>query len=323
MVIYKWKDVFERWNAGIIPEIPRNITKPYLWRTSVVDKNKNNFFIEEFIEDKRLIKKKQNFDLYRSKPLEICSKKHKNKLVTSSINLQKDTMQVVPLPVKGKNFANMYYFVKNADIEQQKAVWKKVVIEAEKMLKKHNEIYISSQGLGIDYFHVKISTFAKFYGDSKLKNKLPKSEKSKMSKKYKNQTNFNKMSKKYKNQTNLNKIYKKSLKGGFKKKDLLHLYEKNKLFAIDITSAESATKSKNKALKIANEKGLKYLMVCDYTEFDTLYDVKTKKKITDNKIYSKYFNMVKGDKPGHGCKIPISIEKYDVNKKTTDKKKNN
>ena len=218
IMIYKWKDVFERWNAGIIPEIPKNITKPYLWRTSVVDKNKNNFFIEEFIEDKRLIKKKQNFDLYCSKPLEICSKKHKNKLVTSSMNLQKDTMQVVPIPVKGKNYANMYYFVKNADIEQQKTVWKTVVIEAEKMLKKHKQIYISSQGLGIDYFHVKICTFSKFYDDSPLKNKQPKSKKSKMSKQYKNQTKLN-------NMTNALKI-KKSLKGGYP----AHLKFKKKKF---------------------------------------------------------------------------------------------
>jgi len=62
-------------------------------------------------------------------------------------------------------------------------------------------------------------------------------------------------------------------------------------------------------------------MVCDYTEFDILYDVKTKKKITDNKIYNKYYDMVKGEKAGHGCKIPISIEDYDSNKKTKDKKK--
>ena len=108
---------------------------------------------------------------------------------------------------------------------------------------------------------------------------------------------------------------------GLKKKNLLDLHEKNKLFAIDITFAESPTKSKNKALKIAKEKGLDYVMVCDYNEFDILYDVKTKKKITDKKIYSKYFNLVKGDKAGHGCKIPISIEDYDDKKKTKDKKK--
>ena len=119
----------------------------------------------------------------------------------------------------------------------------------------------------------------------------------------------------------INNMKKKSLKGGFKKKDLLELHEKNKLFAIDITFAKSPTKSKNEALKIAKEKALKYVMVCDYNEFDNLYDVKTKKKITDKKIYNKYFNLVKGDKAGHGCKIPISIEKYNSNKKTADKKK--
>lgn len=163
-------------------------TKPYLWRTSAIDRNKNNFYREEFVTDKRLIKKEQNFDLYRSKPLEICSNKHKNKLVISSMNLQKDTIQVVPVPVKGKNYANMFYFVKNVDLEQQKAVWKKVVVEAEKILKKHKQVFISSQGLGIDYFHVKISTFAKFYENSPLQRNLTKVAKDKMTKEYNKQT---------------------------------------------------------------------------------------------------------------------------------------
>tara|TARA_B110001450_G_scaffold71255_1_gene67552 strand:- start:608 stop:991 length:384 start_codon:yes stop_codon:yes gene_type:complete len=95
-----------------------------------------------------------------------------------------------------------------------------------------------------------------------------------------------------------------------KKKALLDLYEKHKLFAIDITFAKSPTKSKNEAIKIAKKKGLKYVMVCDYTEGDSLYDVKTKKIIKYNNKVKKYYDMVKGDKPGHGCKIPISIEDY-------------
>ena len=95
-----------------------------------------------------------------------------------------------------------------------------------------------------------------------------------------------------------------------KKKALLDLYEKHKLFAIDITFAKSPTKSKNEIIKIAKKKGLKYVMVCDYTEGDSLYDVNTKKIIKYNNKVKKYYDMVKGDKPGHGCKIPISIEDY-------------
>ena len=103
---------------------------------------------------------------------------------------------------------------------------------------------------------------------------------------------------------------KRKTKLSSKKKTLLDLYEKHKLFAIDITFAKSPTKSKNEAIKIAKKKGLKYVMVCDYTEGDSLYDVKTKKIIKYNNKVKKYYDMVKGDKPGHGCKIPISIEDY-------------
>ena len=178
----KWSDIFKRWEAGDIPITPRDIKKPYLWRTSAVDRKLNNYYREEFIIDEKLRKRKQNLDIYKSKPMEICSDKHRGKLAIGSMNLPKDTMQVLPTPVKGKNYANMFYFVRNASLEQQRAVWKKVVLEAKKMLKKHPKVFISSQGLGVDYFHVKISTFPKFYGDSALQYDLKKEEKRRLDK---------------------------------------------------------------------------------------------------------------------------------------------
>lgn len=184
-----WGDVLKKWNSGDIPTIPNNIKKPFLWRTSAVDKDKKLMYREEFIEDKRLVKTKHNYDLYKGKPLEILSKKHKNKYVVKSMNLQKDTMQIIPKPVKGKNFANIYYFMKNASIEQQKEVWKQVVKETNKMLKEYPRVYISSQGLRMDYFHIKISICSKFYEKSPLQyflsNKSKKSKKTKETKKSK------------------------------------------------------------------------------------------------------------------------------------------
>ena len=56
------------------------ISKPYLWRTSAVDRKLNNYYREEFIIDEKLRKRKQNLDIYKSKPMEICSDKHRGKL---------------------------------------------------------------------------------------------------------------------------------------------------------------------------------------------------------------------------------------------------
>jgi hypothetical protein len=41
------------------------------------------------------------------------------------------------------------------------------------MLKKYDNIWISSHGLGIDYLHIRICNYPKYYEKSKLQ-KIPK-----------------------------------------------------------------------------------------------------------------------------------------------------
>ena len=59
--------------------------------------------------------------------------------------------------------------MKNASVVQQKELWKLVVKEVRKMLQKYENIWVSSQGLGIDYLHIRICSFPKYYENSKLK----------------------------------------------------------------------------------------------------------------------------------------------------------
>ena len=63
--------------------------------------------------------------------------------------------------------------MKNASKVQQEELWKLVAKEAKKMLKKYDNIWISTQGLGVNYLHVRICSFPKYYEKSKLQ-KLPK-----------------------------------------------------------------------------------------------------------------------------------------------------
>ena len=43
------------------------------------------------------------------------------------------------------------------------------------MLKKNENVWVSTHGLGVDYLHVRISNNPKYYESSKLK-KLPKNK---------------------------------------------------------------------------------------------------------------------------------------------------
>lgn len=172
-----WTEIFQKWNAGDIPKIPYNIDKPFLWRTSAINNKKNTFYREEFFEDKRLKNLKTDYNNLRffNKPLLLNDKKHnlpngKKKPAIGTYNLGKDAKLIVPTIVKDKNFTNIYHFMKNADIEQQKALWKLVIKETNNMLKKHDNIWINTQGLGDHYLHIRLDTKPKYYEQSKLKN---------------------------------------------------------------------------------------------------------------------------------------------------------
>jgi hypothetical protein len=171
----KWKDVLDSWESGIFLKMPKNITKPFLWRTSVLDKNETLPYKEEFVEDKRLQGRKQDYSPFLKKPSSLLSKKNEDKkYAIHSINLPKDTILIIPKPRTNKKFTSIYYFIKNASHLQQKEVWKLVAKQAREMLKKHDKIWISSQGLGVNYLHIRICSFPKYYEKSKLQ-KIPKS----------------------------------------------------------------------------------------------------------------------------------------------------
>ena len=92
-----WKTVLEDWKKGDITKMPINITKPFLWRTSPITKDKNTYFRQEFTEDKRLKNLKQDYSPFKNKPLEIHKKRGHDVLV--SINLPKDADQCLTICV--------------------------------------------------------------------------------------------------------------------------------------------------------------------------------------------------------------------------------
>ena len=168
----KWSEILNDWENGNYPKMPQNIKKPFLWRTSVINKNNDLICKQEFTEDERLYDRiKQDYTPFLKPPSSLLSKKNeKEKHAIASINLPKDTVLVIPKPRAGKNFSNIFHFMKNASSLQQKKIWQLVAKEAKKMLKKFDNIWISSQGLGVNYLHIRICSYPKYYEKSKLQN---------------------------------------------------------------------------------------------------------------------------------------------------------
>ena len=160
----KWSEVLLQWESGNYPKVPKEIKSPYFWRTTVQSSKKDLPYKEEFLEDERLLNKKQDLKTFEEKF-------KKEKYAVSFPNLSGDTILVVPVPRKGKRFTNMFYFMNNASEIQKKELWKKVAEQAKEFLKTNENVWISTHGLGVNYLHVRICNNPKYYENSKLKKK--------------------------------------------------------------------------------------------------------------------------------------------------------
>ena len=159
----RWGCVINNWKTGKHPRLPKYIKKPFIWRTSVINCDIDLNYKDEFIENDNLIQHQDLSTFYNYFDT-------KEKYTIGFPNLSGDTYLIIPIPRKGKEFTNLFYFMKNASNRHQQEFWKIVAIEIENFLykKKHKNLWISSHGFGVNYLHIRICTYPKYYGDSKL-----------------------------------------------------------------------------------------------------------------------------------------------------------
>jgi hypothetical protein len=51
----------------------------------------------------------------------------------------------------------------------KKFFWKKVASEIKKYLKDNDKVYISTHGLGVNYFHLRLDKYPKYYQTKEYK----------------------------------------------------------------------------------------------------------------------------------------------------------
>jgi hypothetical protein len=160
-----WKDKIEEWKSGNYFVYPHNIKNRFFYETYVCDKNMNNIYEDKLIENNNLDNIKQDYSSFIKHIT-----KSINKYVTSFNNLSGDTILIIPIPKKNKDFTTIKDFCDNASITHQKAFWKKVANEIENILKNNDKIYISTHGFGVYYFHLRLDTYPKYYHTKEFKN---------------------------------------------------------------------------------------------------------------------------------------------------------
>ena len=158
-----WSEILFDWTNGKILKYPNQITKKFMWNTSILKNNGNVEFKQSFrIDD--LLPLEQDKTVFNK-----FFNRSKNKNVVAFYNLSKDTILVVPMPISGKNYATLKDFIDNAPEIQQQKFWKKVAKVAIKFMNKKGKVWISVSGLGVAYTHLRISSSPKYYFDDELK----------------------------------------------------------------------------------------------------------------------------------------------------------
>ena len=85
-------------------------------------------------------------------------------------SLGRDAILVVPCPIKNKNFSNLKTFTKNADEEHQILLWKQINKEMINLLNHKKKFWLSTHGDAINYLHVRLDFYPKYFVYKKYKN---------------------------------------------------------------------------------------------------------------------------------------------------------
>jgi hypothetical protein len=154
----RWRDKINDWTNFNILKYPKNIESRFFFETSFCNKDMDNEYEEIFIENNSLNNMYQDYTNF----LEYI-KSSKNKYVVSFPNLSGDSILIIPIPRKNKDFTTIKDFIDNSSITHQKFFWKKVAKEINKILINNEKIYVSTHGLGIPYFHLRLDKYPKYY----------------------------------------------------------------------------------------------------------------------------------------------------------------
>jgi len=176
----RWIDIIHEWEKGTpftYPKKYKDTNKKIKWNTSVLTHNGTSIFKQKFAIDKHL-PYMQDYSSFQDKIDDYLKEQQKDNIhkvkpdVIDFLNKSKDTLLIIPTPVENKNFATIKDFVDNASPEHQQTFWKKVAKILKSNMKDNTQLWVSTHGLGVAYFHLRVSIKPKYYFSEKLKSTL-------------------------------------------------------------------------------------------------------------------------------------------------------
>ncbi len=154
-----WQNKLDQWTNGKTLSYPNNISKRFFYETIVCSNPNTDVFEERFIESDEL----ENIGNQDYSSFVDQFNKSSNQYVTSFYNLSGDTKLIVPIPRPNRDYCTVKDFIDNADQIQQEEFWKVASNEIKLFLQSNPRVFVSTHGLGVSYFHLRLCTFPKYY----------------------------------------------------------------------------------------------------------------------------------------------------------------
>ncbi|CAG8680286.1 22478_t:CDS:2 [Dentiscutata erythropus] len=131
----------------------------YFWECPPVSKGTTNKPFEFVVtKSDTLSYINQDYSSFKEKFTE-----YLNNDVCSFANLGKDATLIVPIPCNDLDYKNLSTFTKNAPKEQQIKFWQEVANKLTESLEISTPKWLSTNGLGVHYLHIRIDNYPKYY----------------------------------------------------------------------------------------------------------------------------------------------------------------
>jgi hypothetical protein len=173
----RWHDQLQEWKSGNVPTNPLSLSIPtphgantgrYFFETSPIDSLGDNEHHETFIWSPALDRMSYDPTPFRDYLLPA---EQKDPYISIFFNQDRSAVLCIPVPKRGKQFTTMKEFIDTASPTHQRYFWKKVACEIERQLQKsgYDQLYVSTHGLGVSYFHLRIEPTPKYYQTQEYK----------------------------------------------------------------------------------------------------------------------------------------------------------
>jgi hypothetical protein len=86
-----------------------------------------------------------------------------NQIARSFYNKSGDTLLIIPYPHQTIQYPTIKEFIDQAPPETKSEFWKFVVDQIKQFILTHGQVYVSTHGLGVSYFHLLLCTSPKYY----------------------------------------------------------------------------------------------------------------------------------------------------------------